>query len=139
MSDAIRPDADDRIFDNTDTATGDGPIAQVREGMQVVDSASEHVGKVTAVQMGDPGAATVDSDTPDRGGFLGDIARLFGGGDEPDLPETLRARLMRSGFIKVDESILSTSDRYIAANQIAEVTGDTVRLNVTRDRIRDEQ
>ena len=139
MSDAIRPDADDRIFDDTDAATGDGPIAQVREGMQVVDSASEHVGKVTAVQMGDPGAATVDSEAPDRGGFLQDIANLFGSDDEPDLPETLRARLMRLGFIKVDESVLTPTDRYIAANQIAEVTGDTVRLNVTKDRIRDEQ
>lgn len=132
-------DADDRIFDDADAATGDGPIAQVQEGMEVVDSAGQQVGKVTAVRMGDPGAATVDSERGDRGGFLQDIANLFGSDDEPDLPAPLQARLMRIGFVKVDESVLTPTDRYISANQIAGVSDDTVRLNVTRDRIRSEQ
>lgn len=116
-----------------------GPIEWVREGMTVVDATGEHVGTVEFVRMGDPQATTVGADQPGDGGFVEDIAEAFGYDEEPDLPPSLRARLMRVGFIKIDGSGLTDSDHYAMADKIAEVTGDTVRLSVGKGNLLDEE
>src|SRR3954471_11500252 len=78
------------------------PIELVHEGMKVVDSAGEKVGTVEGLKMGDPGAATDEGNELRDEGFLGDIAEAFGGDErEPDVPGPMRARLLRSGYIKV--------------------------------------
>jgi hypothetical protein len=59
---------------------------------------------------------------------------------EPDVPEPLRSRLLQAGFIKIDgygPGFLDT-DRYVRADQIADVGKDTVRLNVRRGEIPEE-
>ncbi|HEY3079807.1 MAG TPA: hypothetical protein VGM69_07845 [Chloroflexota bacterium] len=56
---------------------------------------------------------------------------------EPDVPEPLRSRLLRSGFIKIDgygPNFLDV-DRYVAAEDIAEVGDDTVKLRRRKDEI----
>ena len=110
------------------------PIELIHEGMTVVDSAGQKVGTVEGLKMGDPGAVTEQGNEFQDTGFLGDIAEVFGDEREPDVPGPMRARLLRSGYIKVDSpGFLIETDRYVTADQIASVSGDTVRLRVTKD------
>lgn len=110
------------------------PISRVREGMDVVDADGEKVGEVALVRLGDPDAVTLaGQEGPDEDrGILNDVASVFGGGDEPKVPEAIRARLIHEGFIKIDGGLLG-DDQYALADQIATVAGDTVRLNVDKD------
>lgn len=111
-----------------------GPIELVREGMTVVDCNGEKVGKVEGLKMGDPGAATEVGNELQDTGFLGDVAEAFAGDErEPDVPAPLRAQLLRTGYIKVDGGFLIETDRYVAADQIASVEGDTVHLRAAKD------
>jgi hypothetical protein len=119
------------------SVTNLGPIEMVREGMTVVDSAGEKVGKVEGLKMGDPGAVTEQGNEFQDTGLLGNIAEVFVGDErEPDVPAPLRARLLRSGYIKVDSpGFLIETDRYVPADRIASVDGDTVHLRVPKDRL----
>lgn len=114
-----------------------GVIENVREGMEVVDANGDKVGKVDQVQMGDPDAATVDTGDANRGGFLNDVGDVFGFGDDPDVPQTLSDRLMRVGYLKVGGNWLTGSGRYISAENVATVTGDTVHLSVSKDQLKE--
>jgi hypothetical protein len=98
-----------------------GPIADVREGMRVVDAAGNEVGRVTVVKMGDPGAVTT------QGQILNEPSLEA---EKPHLPPELSERLLRIGYIKVDRKGLFRSDVYAGADQIAKVDGDTVHLAV---------
>jgi hypothetical protein len=116
------------------------PMELVHEGMTVVDSAGEKVGTVEGLKMGDPGAATEQGNEFQDQGFLGDVAEVFGDEREPDVPGPMRARLLRSGYIKIDSpGFLIETDRYVPADQIASVTGDTVRLRVVKDSLAKEK
>lgn len=139
-----------------ETATT-GPIAMVREGMTVVDASREEIGTVDRVQMGDPSAATTQGeDAGDdvgvaaapvglagsggsglgaAGGGIAAPIGVFGGGDL-DLPEAFAADLVRVGFVKIDGKGWFDRDRYAAADEIADVSGDTVRLSVGKDALR---
>ena len=89
------------------------PIAQVNTGMQVVDSAGEEVGTVSAVQM------------PDTG-------------DAADVPPADADRLRRTGYVRVETSGLLSHDAFVEAGQVShvdEVDGGVVTLNVTKDRL----
>ena len=109
------------------------PIELVREGMDVIDAAGKKIGKVEALKMGDPEAATTQGEEVDTGGLIGNVARAFWPNEtEPDVPEPLRAQLVRYGFIKVDGEGLFDTDRYVRADLIDGVTEDQVRLKVTK-------
>src|SRR6266508_1114454 len=61
------------------SVTNLGPIEMVREGMTVMDSDGEKVGKVEGLKMGDPGAVTEAGNELQDTGLLGDVAEaLFG-------------------------------------------------------------
>jgi hypothetical protein len=114
-------------------------IAQVTEGMSVVDSTGAEVGTVERVKMGDPEAVTTAGQREDGAhGLIDAVARELAG-VEPDLPPTLAARLLRTGYIKIDGKGLLGRDRYAAADQIAGVTDDAVTLTVPRDELPTEQ
>ena len=116
-----------------------GPIEMVREGMTVVDSTGEKVGKVEGLKMGDPEAATEKGNELQDTGLMGKLAEAFVGDErEPDVPGPLRARLLRTGYIKVDGGFLIETDRYVPADRIASVDGDTVHLRVPKDRLIEE-
>jgi hypothetical protein len=106
----------------------------VREGMRVVDVDGEEVGKVADLKMGDPEAATVGADQPEPGVFI----PLLGHG-EPDVPEPLHSQLLRVGYVKVDGKGWIDKDRYLTANVIGRVAGDTVYLTVDKDRLMREE
>jgi hypothetical protein len=94
-----------------------GPIEQVFEGMRVVDSAGNEVGKVEFVKMGDPEAITIQGQEPDL---------------LPPLPRPLAERLLRVGYVKVDRRGIFAGDAYVPATDIDRVEGDTVHLSVPK-------
>jgi hypothetical protein len=113
-----------------------GPIEMVRDGMKVVDSEGKNVGKVEFVKMGDPGAATEQGNELQDTGLMGDIAEAVAGDErEPDVPGPMRARLLRSGYVKVDGGFFFGTDRYVTPDQIANVMGDTVHLRAMKDEL----
>jgi len=113
------------------------PIALVREGMTVVDANGERIGPVEYVQMGDPEAVTTAGEGPEPSWpiALGDA--LVDKFDEPDVPEPLRSQLLRYGFIKIDGPgpDFFDTDLYVRADAITEVSGDTVKLSVRKERL----
>lgn len=129
---------DNKIYD---TPAANTVLNQVHEGMVVEDRNHHRIGKVDGMFLGGvsddvlergKGPATAQApDTP--GGELIELARRAFGGD--DLPDVLRNRLLRNGFIHVDADGLLASDRYVMPEQISDVSGDTVTLNVTRDEL----
>jgi hypothetical protein len=115
-------------FSTGATAADRQPIALVREGMTVVDSAGNEVGKVEFVKMGDPEAATVSpaDATDDRGGLFEGVAEALSGPDADDLPVTLAGEMLRVGYLRVDTKGWFNKDRFVPADAITGVTGDRV-------------
>ena len=112
------------------------PIELVKDGMEVVDAAGEKVGKVEYLKMGDPQAVTTAGEEHEAGGLIGRVAQtVFPDETEPDVPQPLRAQLMRNGFIKVDGPGLLDTDRYVRADLIESVSGDRVILRVRKDQL----
>lgn len=119
-----------------------GPLTQVREGMAVYDSTDRRIGTVRQVYMGNTAEmGTAPGEGPATGGLTGDrddsildnLAAAIGGGET--LPQAFRARLEREGYIQIDGAGLFASDRFATPNQIADVRGDRVALNVTSDEL----
>ena len=107
-------------------------IEQVREGMKVVDHQGKEIGKVDYIKMGDPDSATTAGNEVERvGGVFGELAATVEG-DEPDVPQPQRNNLLRKGYIKVSTGLFK-SDRYVAADEIAGVRGETVVLGLAKD------
>jgi hypothetical protein len=104
--------------------------------MHVVDSSGEDIGRVELISMGDPEASTT-AGNEDRGrpGLLGDVADALGGEREPDVPEPLRSRLVREGYIKVDGPGLLDTDRYVPSEYVRDVSEDRVHLSVPKERL----
>jgi hypothetical protein len=116
-------------------------LNQVREGMRVCDNAGNEIGTVRRVFLG-----AVSDETSDRGGgpatastpelrddtLIDYVAKAFA--DEP-LPEVLRERLLRQGFIHIDTHGLFASDRFALPDQIELVADDCVRLRLTKDEL----
>lgn len=129
-----------------DTTIGDnGLLPQIREGMNVRDSADKKIGTVRSVRMGD-GNDPVDAQEQARDArgphddrpnaydatLVSDLAStLLSDGDA--LPAEERQNLEIKGYIQIDSSGLFSADRYASADQIASVKGDDVILNVAGD------
>jgi hypothetical protein len=101
---------------------------QVQDGMDVVDAAGEHIGKVTGIRIGDPDAIDIESGEyrmPGEG-----FALAMGAHREPNVPQPLVPRLLREGYIKIDDKRRFRRDHhyYATPDQIASVDADTVRL-----------
>ncbi|MCU1432971.1 MAG: hypothetical protein JWP95_2076, partial [Actinotalea sp.] len=95
-----------------------GPIEEVYEGMTVVDANGEEVGKVEFVKLGDPQAISIQGEDPDV---------------MPDVPRPFAARLLPTGYLKVDRKGLFARDAYVSATEVGGVEDNTVRLNVSKD------
>ena len=114
-------------------------MSRVREGMHVVDASGQDVGKVDIVRMGDPEAATTEGneDMPNRPFDV--LAEALGGEKEPDVPEPLRSRLVRSGYLKLDGPKLFDADRYVPGDYVRDVSGDRVQLSVGKEALAHEE
>jgi hypothetical protein len=51
------------------------------------------------------------------------------------VPETLRERLLRQGFLRIDSTGLFAADRYVMPDQIADVSEGRITLRVTHDEL----
>jgi hypothetical protein len=118
------------------TAEDHLPIAQVREGMKVVDAGGDEIGKVRYVKMGDPEAVGVNPADATDGprGILESAADVLTGRDA-DLPSTLAGELLRVGYLRVDTKGWFHKDRFVPADAIEGVTGDRVLLAVGKDEL----
>src|SRR5438552_2146427 len=87
---------------------GSNILALVRERMDVLDANGDRIGRVRNLYMGagseevlkegrGPATASVPPDTEHT--LLDDFARALGG--DVDMPETLRNRLLREGYIRI--------------------------------------
>jgi hypothetical protein len=122
--------------------SGSHLLQRVRAGMIVYDRNDERVGTVADLYFGSSseqanregtGAATAHDPNTRGDTLLDDFARAFAPSE--DIPEVLRNRLLHSGFIRVDAPGLLGSDKYILPEQIASVSTDRVKLNVSRDEL----
>lgn len=106
-------------------STEPGPVREVREGMHVLDVDGEDVGTVAEVRMGDSQAVTGEGQQG-SGGTSALVAAFTAG---PTIPEQERERMVRLGYLRVGGGLLS-SDRYVTADQVVDVDGDRVQLDV---------
>jgi hypothetical protein len=105
-------------------------LAQVREGMEVVDRGGERVGTVKEVRIGDPGAVTGEGQQESN---IEVFDRFSGAIFDRELPEQERARLNRLGYVQIDAAGLFQGDRFAAGDEVDRVEGDTVHLTVNAD------
>ena len=125
-----------------DKSTSNSILNQVHEGMDVCDNEGEKIGSVRKVFLG---AVTDEMDERGRGPattsdpewrnetIVDNIAEVFTA-DDP-LPEAVRGRLLRHGFIRIDVSGIFAEDRYALPDQIESVSEDCVRLRVATDEL----
>ena len=114
-------------------------LNQIREGMEVRGPDGARIGSVENVHFGDEDPSTPESDSPTvspavrRDPTLMDaIVEAF---RTDGVPEELRDRLLRNGFVRVDASGLFAVDRYVLPDQVASVSDDRVTLTVGRDEL----
>jgi hypothetical protein len=116
-------------------------LSQIHEDMRVCDSAGEEIGRVREIFLGavsdikdQPGVGpATTSETAWRNETLVDnLAEAFA--DDP-LPEVLRDRLLREGYIRIDTHGLFASDRFALPDQIDSISEDCVRLRLTREEL----
>lgn len=116
-------------------------LAEIYEGMTVYDAQGDKVGTVKHVHFGAVtaeederglGAATASPADRQAHSFLDDLARVFA---PAPMPETLRHRLLRHGFIRIDSTGLFASDCYALPQQIASVFSDRMTLRVSREEL----
>ena len=110
---------------------------EIYKGMKVFDSTQRHIGKVDDFRFSEneesPNLQPAELDATDRrrdDSLAENIAEAFGA---DELPEVLRERLLREGYIRLDTAGLFAADRYILPDQIASTTADAVILNVSKD------
>lgn len=117
-------------------------LSQVQEGMRVCESDGQEIGTVRRVYLGavsdtteyrEVGPATASDPSWRDDNLIDNLAEAFSA-DDP-LPETLRGRLLREGFIRIDTHGLFASDRFALPDQIDSVSDDCVRLKLTRDEL----
>jgi hypothetical protein len=117
-------------------------LTQIYEGMTVYDSDGEKIGTVEHVYFGEVsqeadkrGAGPETATSPERGEswLIEDVVKAIFPGDR--VPEPLRQRLLRHGFIRIDSTGLFAADRYVMPDQIAALSDDRVTLRVTREQL----
>ena len=112
----------------------------IRIGMTVYDSAHHAIGKVEDFKFSEnednPDVQPADIDGTDRRNgresILTAVAEAFGA---EEIPEALRDRLLREGYIRLDTKGLLAKDRFILPSQIASTVGDEIMLNVDKDQL----
>jgi hypothetical protein len=108
-------------------------LAQVKEGMDVFNSANKRIGTVEAVYLGAEseaelfGTEPATDDSPKLPGTRVHrmVAELF---DPSEVPEEIAERLRYSGYLRIDPAALFTGDRYVTPDEIASVSDKGVFL-----------
>jgi hypothetical protein len=114
-------------------------LNQIREDMEVRGPDGSRIGTVEFVHFGDEDPSTPEAESPTvspavrRDPTIMDIVVEAFRTD--DVPEELREKLLRNGFVRVDASGLFAADRYVLPDQIASVSDDQITLTVGRDEL----
>jgi hypothetical protein len=125
-----------------DENMGNSILNQIHEGMRVCDNRGQDIGSVRQVFLGavseqaneqGRGPATASNPEWRDESLVDNLAEAFSA-DEP-LPEALRGRLLRHGFIRIDTSGIFASDRFALPDQIESISEDCVRLRLTKDEL----
>jgi hypothetical protein len=119
---------------------GTGSLRGIREGMKVFDSKQQKIGEVEMVKFGDDDPTTPETEAVDvnpmdrerRHTLIDNLADAF---RTDQLPEEVREKLLRQGFIRIDADGLFAADRYVTPEQIGSVTEDGVTLKVSKDEL----
>lgn len=128
-------------------------IEHVREDMTVIDVNGDNIGKVAAIKMGDPEAATVSAaeqephDTlvdqplvaaPLTNTATGVLAAPIAPVAARDGEETIDVNLLRIGYIRVDAKGWFNRDLLVPADAITSVTADTVTISLAKNELSKE-
>jgi hypothetical protein len=103
-------------------------LESIKIGMEVDDATGERIGEVADLHLGDPDAIDVgrgDASMPGEG-----FAIAMGAHREPNVEPGLVNRLLRAGYIKIDDKRHFRRDHhyYAIADDIAAVEEGVVRL-----------
>ena len=109
----------------------------IHEGMKVYDRTNAEIGTVEMVKFSDEDPTTPEVETAGVNpieeerddNLVESIARVF---RSDELPEELRERLLREGFVLIDADGLFEADRYVLPDQIASVSGDRLVLKASK-------
>jgi len=104
-------------------------LHEVKKGMDVYDRNGEQIGTVQAMHLGD---ANIDDTTPNIATIQKFLEPLLNGPHE--FPEVIYNRMYREGFVRVQRGLLQ-SDAFVFANEIQNIEGQDVHLNVPKDEI----
>ncbi len=143
-------------FTPADQSLTDTTLVKIREGMKVYDRDDKEVGKVGAVYLGEvnaqmnergegaatardpstsgPGGAPLPPVVPTSQSYIGTTIPPASDLDIDGLPDVVRNRLARLGFIRIGGGIFGGA-RFALPEQIANVQDDRVNLNVTNDEL----
>jgi hypothetical protein len=117
-------------------------LANVKDGMEVYDSAGERIGKVDAIFMGAEadgisveGGPVTDRSAP--AGAADTAGEIFAGIfiDRHDIPAEVLERLRYHGFIRIAPHGLFRSHRYAMRDQVVSAGGDRVTLSVPESKL----
>lgn len=105
-------------------------LSEVQPGLKVVDAEGKDLGKVTDLRMGSPASVSAaGAEGPEAASPLEEV--LVGWfGEDRDIPETIRHRMLHEGFIKIGGAGLLGGATFALSTEIVAVSADTVRLNV---------
>ncbi len=124
---------------STSNLQSESILTQVHEGMDVYTSDDKHIGEVERVYFGSvseqeaetgTGAVTEADPRMQQRSWVEELADVF---RTDDIPQEMRERLQRLGFIRIDSDGLFAKDRYAMPEQIAAVRNDRVILRSDRD------
>lgn len=114
-------------------------LRAVQEGMRVLDSSGNDIGKVEWVQFGDddPETHEIEARGPSEARMVdGSLADRVASAFRADvLPDEVKARLLHQGFVRVDVPGLFAADRYVTPDQIEAVNAGQVILKVGKEKL----
>lgn len=112
-------------------------LKHIKEYMDVIDVNGKKVGTVDYVKFGDedpadPGPETRTENTPpsNRTSLVDDIADALA--TTREIPEAVRERMLRYGYIKIDTGILE-SNQYVILDEVTRVHDDHIHISRTQD------
>ncbi len=126
-----------------DTSMGSQIFTNIREGMSVYDVNGDRVGRIKqlyfgasiepASEEGEGSAIPSAIEVPGQDSLVENITKGFT--DEDQFPDALRQRLLHDGFLRIDGTGIFAPDRFVTPEQVANIDGVRVNLNVTKDEL----
>jgi hypothetical protein len=105
--------------------------------MKVFDNAEHELGAVDEFHFGDnEEMADIEPEEPgatDREHTPSLLEEIVAALSPETMPEELREKLLREGYVRLDPRDIFLTHRYILPEQIASAEGDRLVLNVGRD------